>query len=112
MKESLKSSTKGRVAVGLVGLLYLAIIITSRHPLAALLFAAVAFSSSAIAAFDSTHTNLRRYRTGISYGPVGLFLVCALFWPFPVIWYFIVRVRIMRGAMPLRGDAGRPSQTT
>jgi len=62
------------------------------------------FCTSAIAAFDSSHILLRRYKTGISYGPVGLFLICALIWPFAIVWYFIVRVRIARGSMPLRDE--------
>jgi hypothetical protein len=111
MKENVKLSTKGWVAVCLVALLYTAFIFTSRNFLVALLCAAVAFSTSAITALDSTHVHLRRYRTGISYGPVGLFLVCALFWPLPVIWYFIVRVRITRRTMPLKADASHVTQT-
>ena len=57
------------------------------------------------------HIQLRRYRTGISYGPIGLFLACSLFWPFPVIWYFIVRVRIARGTMPLKDDLSHTTHT-
>jgi hypothetical protein len=64
----------------------------------------VAFSTAGIAAFDSGHVHLLRYKTWLSYGPVGLFVVCALFWPFAIIWYFVVRVRIARSTMPLRDD--------
>ena len=64
----------------------------------------VAFCTAAIAAFDSSQIALRRYKTGIAYGPVGLFVICALIWPFAIIWYFIVRVRIARGTMPRRDE--------
>ena len=69
--------------------------------------ALAAFSSAGIAAFDSTHIHLRRYRTWMSYGPVGVFIWCALLFPFTIIWYFIIRVRIARNTMPLRDDFPR-----
>lgn len=68
-----------------------------------------AFCTAGIAAFDSMHIHLRRYKTGLSYGPVGLFVTGALIWPLILIWYFIIRVRIARGTMPLK-DEFRPLQ--
>jgi hypothetical protein len=59
-------------------------------------------ATSIAAARDSTRVHLRRYRSGISYGPVGLFVVCALFFPFGLLWYLAVRIRIGRGTMPLK----------
>ena len=93
-------STKGWVAVVLVTCVLAACAVATGH----FLFAVVAFSTAGMAAFDSTHVQLRRYKTWLSYGPVGLFVVCALCWPFAVVWYFVVRVRIARGTMPLRDD--------
>ena len=92
------------MAVGFVLGLYLLIAFTGSSPLATLLYAAVAISVAGVAAFDSTHIRLRQYRTWISYGPVGLFVVCALFWPLVIVWYFVVRIRIVRGTMPLRDE--------
>lgn len=69
-----------------------------------------AFSTAGIAAFDSSHIHLWRYRTALSYGPIGLFVVSALIWPVVLIWYFIVRVRIARGTMPLKKQF-RPRQS-
>ena len=73
----------------------------------AVLIPVAAFCTAGIAAFDSMHIQLRRYKSGIAYGPVGLFVTCALIWPFAIIWYFIVRVRIARGTMQLK-DEFRP----
>ena len=100
MKSKFTLSTKGWVAVVLVACVLAAFAVATGQ----FLVAVVAFSTAGIAAFDSTHVHLRRYQTWLSYGPVGLFVVCALCWPFAVVWYFVVRVRIARGAMPLRDD--------
>jgi hypothetical protein len=100
MKTTFALSTKGWVAVLLVAFALGAFAFSTGQFLAAI----VVFCTAGIAAFDSTHIYLRRYKTWLSYGPIGLFVVCALFWPFAIIWYFVVRVRIARGTMPLRHD--------
>ena len=100
MNSKFSLSTKGWVAVGLVAALLTAFAFSTGE----VLLAVVAFSTAGIAAFDSTHIHLRRFKTWLSYGPVGLFVVCALFWPFALIWYFVVRVRVARGTMPLRDE--------
>ena len=100
MRSTSTLSTKGWVAVVLVACVLAAFAVSTGQ----ILVAVVAFCTAGIAAFDSTHIHLRRYRTWLSYGPVGLFVVCALFWPFALIWYFVVRVRIARGTMPLRDE--------
>ena len=102
MKGRFTLSTKGWAAVVLVACVLVAFAVSTGQFLVAI----VAFCTSGIAALDSTHIYLRRYRTWLSYGPVGLFIVCALFWPFALIWYFVVRVRIARGTMPLRNEFG------
>ncbi len=103
MKSAFILSIKAWVAIALVTCVLAAFAISTGQ----FLIAIAAFSTAGIAAFDSTHVRLRRYKTGLSYGPVGLFMVCALCWPIGVIWYFIVRVRIARGTMPLRADFSR-----
>src|SRR4051794_35212293 len=100
MNSTLTLSTKAWFAIGLVTCILAALAIKTGE----FLLPIVAFCGGGIAAFDSMHIHLRRYRPWISYGPVGVFVVCALFWPFALIWYFIVRVRIARGTMPLRDD--------
>jgi hypothetical protein len=100
MKNRFTLSTKAWVAVVLVAWVLAAFAISTGQFLVAI----VAFSTAGIAAFDSSHVGLRRYRSGLSYGPVGLFVICALFWPLAVVWYFVVRIRIARGTMPLRRD--------
>ena len=100
MKSTFTLSTRGWVAVILVACFLAAFAISTGQ----FLVAFVAFSTSGIAAFDSTHIHLRRYKTWLSYGPIGLFVVCALFWPFALVWYVVVRVRIARGTMPLRHE--------
>ena len=100
MKSTFTLSTKGWVAVILAACVLAAFAVSTGQFLVAI----AAFSTAGIAAFDSTHIGLRRYKTWLSYGPIGLFLVCALFWPFAVVWYFVVRVRIARGTMSLRDD--------
>ncbi len=100
MKSTFTLSSKGWVAIVLVACILAAFAVSTGQ----FLLAIVAFSTGGTAAFDSTHVHLRRYKTCLSYGPVGLFVVCALLWPFAVIWYFVVRVRIARGTMPLRDD--------
>jgi hypothetical protein len=98
MKPTFGLPPKAWLAVGLVaGLL----ILWGFHS-GEILLPLTVFCTAGIAAFDSAHVKLWRFKTGLSYGPVGLFAVCALFWPFAIIWYFVVRVRIARGTMPLR----------
>ena len=100
MSSTFTLSARGWFAVVLVASVLTAFAVTTGQFLVAL----VAFCTAGIAAFDSTHIHLRRYKTWLSYGPVGLLVICALFWPFALIWYFVVRVRIARGTMPLRHD--------
>ena len=100
MKPAFELSTKAWVVVCLVAGLLAVFAIYSGE----ILIPVTAFCTAGIAAFDSGPVGLRRYKTGLAYGPVGLFVVCALLWPFSIIWYFVVRVRIARGTMPLREE--------
>ena len=100
MNNSFTLTPKGWLAVGAVASLLVLFGIYSGE----ILIPVAAFCTAGIAAFDSMHIRLRRFKTGLSYGPVGLFVVCALIWPIMIIWYFIVRVRIARGTMPLRDE--------
>lgn len=104
MNSKFHLSAKAWVAIGFVAVLYSCAVIASHDFLNGLLATALCLSIAGIAAFDSTHIHLRRYKTWISYGPVGVFLACSLFPFIGVIWYFIVRVRIARGTMPLKDN--------
>ena len=104
MNNDFRLSTKAWVAVALVVALYVGVAFTSASLIGTLCYGVVAISTAGVAAFDSMHVRLRHYRTWISYGPIGVFIVCALFWPVAIVWYFIVRVRIARGTMPLRDE--------
>jgi hypothetical protein len=53
------------------------------------------------AAVDSTKIGLKRYKSGLSYGPVVLFIGIALLWVVVFPWYLIVRDRVKRGVQPL-----------
>jgi hypothetical protein len=100
VKSSFVLKPKGWFVIGSVACLLVLFGIYSGQ----IIIPITAFCTAGIAAFDSMHINLRRYRTGISYGPVGLFVASALIWPLVLIWYFIVRVRIARGTMPLKEE--------
>jgi hypothetical protein len=100
MKPPFPLSNKAWLAVFLVAGLLAVFAIYSRE----IVIPVTAFCTAGIAAFDSGHVGLRRYKTELAYGPVGLFVVCALMWPFCVIWYFVLRVRIARGTLPLRDE--------
>src|SRR5208283_5924394 len=98
MKSTCTLSIKAWVAICFVAGLLAIYAIYAREVYIAL----TAFCTAGIAAFDSAHVRLWRYKSGLAYGPIGLFMVCALIWPLAIIWYFVVRVRIARGTMPLR----------
>ena len=53
-------------------------------------------------AFDSRRIQLQRYRSGISYGPLPLFLAISCIWVVGFPWYLIVRQRITQGRAALK----------
>ncbi|WP_040550089.1 hypothetical protein [Pedosphaera parvula] len=104
--QKFKLSAKAWFAICLIGILYVSAAFLGGDFFNTLYYGALAISTAGIAAFDSTHIDLRRYDTWLSYGPVGLFVTCVLFFPLAIIWYFFVRIRIARGTMPLRYRSG------
>jgi hypothetical protein len=56
------------------------------------------------AAIDSSKIRLKRYKSGISYGPVVLFLGFMLLWIIAFPWYLIVRHKIQTGTAILRDE--------
>jgi len=57
------------------------------------------------AAIDSSRIQLKRYKSGISYGPVILFLGLLLFWIVTFPWYLAVRYKIKNGTAILKDGA-------
>ena len=104
MNPKFKLSRKAWLAIGFVLAFYSILTVSGSNLVDAACYAVLGISVAGVAAFDSMHIRLRRYKTWLSYGPVGLFVVCALVWPVVIVWYFIVRFRIERGTMPLRDE--------
>jgi hypothetical protein len=57
------------------------------------------------AAIDSSKIQLKRYQSGISYGPVALFLGCVFLWIVGFPWYLIMRHKIKTGTAVLKNGA-------
>jgi hypothetical protein len=53
-------------------------------------------------AIDSSKIQLKRYKSGISYGPVVLFFGVVLLWIIAFPWYLIVRHKILTGTAVLK----------
>ena len=49
------------------------------------------------AASDSSKLQLKRYKSGIAYGPVVLFIACVLLWIVGFPWYLSMRHKIITG---------------
>src|SRR5687767_4633351 len=57
------------------------------------------------AAIDSSKLQLRRYKSGISYSPVVVFLLFLLLWIVAFPWYLSMRYKIRTGTALLKGGA-------
>ena len=57
------------------------------------------------AAIDSSKIQLKRYKSGISYGPIILFLGFVFLWVIVFPWYFVVRYKIKNGMAVLKDSA-------
>jgi len=58
---------------------------------------AIVLLSAAWCALDSRKIRLQTYQSGISYGPLGLFVAISCLWLVGFPWYLIVRHRIRNG---------------
>lgn len=58
------------------------------------------------AVIDSAKIHLKRYKSGISYGPVVLFVCMLLLWVVAFPWYLVVREKIKTGTAVLKNGAG------
>lgn len=54
------------------------------------------------AAIDSRKIQLTRYKSGISYGPVVLFVACFMLWIVGFPWYLSMRYKIKNGSATLK----------
>jgi hypothetical protein len=62
------------------------------------------------AAIDSSKIKLKRYKSGISYEPVELFLYLLLLWIVAFPWYLSVRYKILHGQAVMKfSDMALPS---
>ena len=57
------------------------------------------------AAIDSKKIQLKRYKSGISYGPFALFFGIALLWFIGFPWYLAMRYKIKTGTAVLKDGA-------
>ena len=62
----------------------------------------VVLGSSLWAAIDSSKIQLKRYKSGVSYGPIVLFIACALLWIIGFPWYLSMRYKIKAGTAILK----------
>jgi hypothetical protein len=58
--------------------------------------------SSLWVAIDSSKLQLKKYKTGIAYPPVILFIAVCLVWVIGFPWYLSVRYKIKNGLLPLK----------
>jgi hypothetical protein len=62
------------------------------------------------ASVDSQKLELKKYKSGVSYGPVALFFAIAFLWIFGFPWYLEMRHRIKHGQAKLKEqDNSEPS---
>jgi hypothetical protein len=67
-------------------------------------FVPMVVGTSVWAGIDSSRLHLRRYRSGISYSPVVLGILCSMFWIVGFPWYLSMRHKILTGAARLRPE--------
>ncbi len=86
-----------------VGLLFACIVATALTHFNVTFF--MVLGTSLWAAIDSSKIELRRYKSGISYGPVVLFIACVLLWIIGFPWYLAMRYKIKTGTAVLRDES-------
>ncbi len=60
------------------------------------------FGTALWAAIDSSRLELKKYKSGISYGPVIVFVAISLLWIVGLPWYLAVRYKITHGLLELK----------
>ncbi|MEC7882165.1 MAG: hypothetical protein VYB35_04590 [Verrucomicrobiota bacterium] len=67
-----------------------------------LLFQIIILVSSIWVGIDSSKIELKKYKSGISYGPVVMVILCLLLWIVAFPWYLVVRGKINAGTAELK----------
>jgi len=67
-----------------------------------LLFQIIILVSSIWVGIDSSKIELKKYKSGISYGPVVMVILCLLLWIVAFPWYLVVRGKINAGKAELK----------
>jgi hypothetical protein len=62
------------------------------------------FGTSLWVAVDSSRIGLKRYKSGIAYGPVLLFFACMMLWIVGFPWYLTTRHNIKTGKAVLKDE--------
>ena len=60
------------------------------------------FATAVWAAIDSSRLQLKKYKSGIAYGPIVVFVVVALLWIVGFPWYLVARYKIRHGLLELK----------
>ena len=66
------------------------------------LFQILILLSSIWAGIDSSKIELKKYKSGIAYGPIVLAILCILLWIVAFPWYLVVRAKIKAGSAELK----------
>lgn len=85
-----------------VGLLFVCIVVSALVHFNVTFF--MVLGTSLWAAIDSSKIELRKYKSGISYGPGVLFIACALLWIIGFPWYLAMRYKIKTGTAVLKDE--------
>jgi hypothetical protein len=88
-----------------VGLLIACIMVTVLAHINVTFF--MVLGTSLWAAIDSSKIGLRRYKSGISYGPVVLFIACAFLWIVGFPWYLAMCYKIKTGTAVLKDELAK-----
>jgi hypothetical protein len=88
-----------------VGLLFACIVVSALTHFNVTFF--MVLGTSLWAAIDSSKIELRKYKSGISYGPGVLFVACALLWIVGFPWYLAMRYKIKMGTAVLKDELAK-----
>jgi hypothetical protein len=88
-----------------VGLLFACVVVSALTHFNVTFF--MVLGTSLWAAIDSSKIELRRYKSGISYGPFVLFIACALLWIVGFPWYLVMRYKIKTGAAVFKDEIAK-----
>jgi hypothetical protein len=85
-----------------IGLVVISVVITAVTHYNVVLI--MILGTSIWAADDSKKIGLKKYKSGISYGPVVLFIAVAMFWIVGFPWYLAMKHKIKNGTAVLKEE--------